>query len=996
MTAKPDLERPGTRWPPRLGQRSRVELALAFITGGTRAVAAALVRRALLAAGWLLGAAKRLPLHARRFRGPLPFVLRRWHAALAAVLGLKLLRAALRALRTLLFDGHLRHERARLQGLLLAATCYDEWATAAVQLDALQARMGGGGVSPRQARWEARQQAQLSQRAATLRGMRERGDTFALCVALRLDYMRQAGDITNNSSRSWSPPPASDPASLLSPSCSSLLEAAGRCPVVPPAVQNYIDEVKECLAFISSCPDLPLDDRLAFLRELRHAYGRTGLVLSGGGSLGFWHFGVVKGLLEAGLLPRVVSGSSAGSIGGALLCTHNDAELRELVEDFPNTAGLDFFAHNRTSEHLRHLVRSGFIQDHEFFQGRLRRLIGDLTFLDSYERSGRILNISVTAADTQEPSRLLNYLTAPNVLIWSAVACSSAFPFLFAPQDLMAKDGRGNIVKFSETGAAQSQRRWCDGSLEEDLPMRGLGIQFGCNFYITSQSNPYVVPIVAMMGRLPRWLSRSIESEFKHRCHQLMKIWPQSKLLKLLSQPWEGDINLCLPLAALPMSKSTVNFTPADILTAMKEGQRAVWKKLPAIKAACAIEVSIDEQLRRMTRLARQQARLQKAAAARRSRGLRPALPSWLHLTSLGLPPVESASSLMGGSLTPTPSSASLAAMAAEGGLSLQASPGREVEQEKGQQREEAGQPGGHQEKGQQPQQPQQEKGQPAEQQAEEQRPAGQHQAERQQAAAPAEQHQHHTMVPAQHQVHQPALLQQHEAEQQQAMHQHVHPLPALSPLKQPTPGKHSWPGSRLRFASTGTDSGGPSREGSLHGSSAAARLLGLPTPATPEEVVAEAGVQATAGRLVVAGMEAAQEALGDLEPGTPTVRRGSASEAGGQGGLAGPAAASAEGAAAEEEVGPGLAEPGTPAARQLHAAFHAVEAPPHIDVCGQQAVLVQRSDSSLYAVSRGKALGLTAHYLPSGILAAAFGKPNTLQSVAPQLEAICDALRRP
>ena len=33
------------------------------------------------------------------------------------------------------------------------------------------------------------------------------------------------------------------------------------------------------------------------------------------------------------------------------------------------------------------------------------------------------------------------------------------------------------------------------------------------------------------------------------------------------------------------MSKSTVNFTPADILTAMKEGQRAVWKKLPAIKA---------------------------------------------------------------------------------------------------------------------------------------------------------------------------------------------------------------------------------------------------------------------------------------------------------------------------------------------------------------------------------------------------------------------------
>lgn len=78
--------------------------------------------------------------------------------------------------------------------------------------------------------------------------------------------------------------------------------------------------------------DIALEDRQAFLRELRHAHGRTGLVLSGGGSFGFWHFGVVRALLEAGLLPRVVSGSSAGSIGGSLLCTHTDEELRELVK----------------------------------------------------------------------------------------------------------------------------------------------------------------------------------------------------------------------------------------------------------------------------------------------------------------------------------------------------------------------------------------------------------------------------------------------------------------------------------------------------------------------------------------------------------------------------------------------------------------------------------------------------------------------------------------
>lgn len=38
-----------------------------------------------------------------------------------------------------------------------------------------------------------------------------------------------------------------------------------------------------------SSADLPLDERLAFLRESRHAFGRTALVLSGGGSFGSFH-----------------------------------------------------------------------------------------------------------------------------------------------------------------------------------------------------------------------------------------------------------------------------------------------------------------------------------------------------------------------------------------------------------------------------------------------------------------------------------------------------------------------------------------------------------------------------------------------------------------------------------------------------------------------------------------------------------------------------------
>jgi predicted acylesterase/phospholipase RssA len=42
-------------------------------------------------------------------------------------------------------------------------------------------------------------------------------------------------------------------------------------------------------------------------------------------------FGVVKAFLDADLLPRVVTGTSAGGIVAALLCTRTDAELKHLL-----------------------------------------------------------------------------------------------------------------------------------------------------------------------------------------------------------------------------------------------------------------------------------------------------------------------------------------------------------------------------------------------------------------------------------------------------------------------------------------------------------------------------------------------------------------------------------------------------------------------------------------------------------------------------------------
>jgi TAG lipase / steryl ester hydrolase / phospholipase A2 / LPA acyltransferase len=102
------------------------------------------------------------------------------------------------------------------------------------------------------------------------------------------------------------------------------------------------------------------------------------------------------------------------------------------------------------------------------------------------------LNITVSSASVYELPRLLNYLTAPNVLIWSAIAASCSVPFIFSSSEILAKD--------PQTGQPQSwnatPQRWIDGSVDNDLPMAKLSELFNVNHFIVSQVNPHIVPFL--------------------------------------------------------------------------------------------------------------------------------------------------------------------------------------------------------------------------------------------------------------------------------------------------------------------------------------------------------------------------------------------------------------------------------------------------------------------------------------------------------------------
>ncbi len=97
-------------------------------------------------------------------------------------------------------------------------------------------------------------------------------------------------------------------------------------------VETYHNVICSALDFVCDAPVLPGEEqipteaRLAFFNETRHSYGRTALLLSGGAALGFYHIGVVRTLMENNLMPRVLGGTSAGSIVCAMVGTRTDEE----------------------------------------------------------------------------------------------------------------------------------------------------------------------------------------------------------------------------------------------------------------------------------------------------------------------------------------------------------------------------------------------------------------------------------------------------------------------------------------------------------------------------------------------------------------------------------------------------------------------------------------------------------------------------------------------
>nr|POE77663.1 patatin-like phospholipase domain-containing protein [Quercus suber] len=376
-------------------------------------------------------------------------------------------------------------------------------------------------------------------------------------------------------------------------------------------VQHFVDETTASLKFLFDTEQLSSQEKRDLAQHLSTNFGRTALCLSGGATFAYYHFGIGKALLDAALLPNIVTGTSGGALVAALLTTRTDEELKKLL--VPALASRINACQDATWTWMQRWWRTGARFDSVDWAKRCAWFChGSLTFREAYERTGRILNVTCVPSDPHSPNILANYRTSPDCVIWSAVLASAAVPGILNPVVLMRKTADGRLEPYS------FGHKWKDGSLRTDIPLKSLNLHFNVNFSIVSQVNPHInlfffssrgtpgSPVTHRRGRGWRggFLGSAIEQYLKLDLNKWLKVLRHLELLpRPLGQDWS--------MVWLQRFNGTITIWPKSILSdywnilsdpdmerlarMIHVGQLAAWPNVKFIANRMAIEKAIEE-----------------------------------------------------------------------------------------------------------------------------------------------------------------------------------------------------------------------------------------------------------------------------------------------------------------------------------------------------------------------------------------------------------------
>ncbi|KAL3435295.1 hypothetical protein BDV09DRAFT_168185 [Aspergillus tetrazonus] len=503
--------------------------------------------------------------------------------------------------------------RTRLRHKLSIATSYEDWEESAFELDELLS-LDLWRQNPSSKHYDSRL---IMGRLTALMTAREDDDILTLANLLRSGLVRNLGNITS-------------PKLFLHANAGTKL-----------LIDDYITQVALSIQHVTALHTAPVHDsgftsqaKVELLHDTRQAFGRSTLLLQGGSIFGLCHLGVVKALHLQGLLPRIITGTATGALIAALVGVHNEEELLDILDgDQIDLSAFDrqrdgalpssglgrlllpsSLANGGLMTLLRRTKRyftKGYFLEAEVLEECVRANLGDLTFEEAYARSKRILNITVAISGRSGTPNLLNYLTAPNVLIWSAAVASNATNnSLYPPATIFCKDETGSIVPWPHSQDAVF-RPWRHTHYEEgESPLYRIAELFNVNHFIISQTRPYIIPFfrseLNFLDRRPttsRWnitrsLTRLVALEIRHRLRQLNYIGalpvPLARLLIEETIPG-SHLTLVPDLGLRDFPKLFQNPDQTSLAHWILKGERGVWPAISALKVRCAIEIELDK-----------------------------------------------------------------------------------------------------------------------------------------------------------------------------------------------------------------------------------------------------------------------------------------------------------------------------------------------------------------------------------------------------------------
>lgn len=374
-------------------------------------------------------------------------------------------------------------------------------------------------------------------------------------------------------------------------------------------VGGFLEE--RTLSFLLKTRQLEQEEKRMLFKHVQANYGRTALCLSGGASFAYYHLGVVRALLDADLIPDVITGTSGGALIAGLVATRTNDELKQLL--IPALSTRINACREPMSVWFFRWWKTGARFDSVDWAARCSWWSrGSMTFREAYERTGRILNVSCVPADPHSPTILCNYLTSPDCVIWSAVLASAAVPGILNPVVLMMKNRDGSLAPYS------FGHKWKDGSLRTDIPIKALNTHFNVNFTIVSQVNPHINlfffssrgsvgrPVTHRKGRGWRggYLMSAMEHYLKLDMNKWLKFIRHAELLpRPLGQDWSqlwlqefsGTITIWPKSTPSDFYHILSDPDPQRLARMLHEGQQSAFPKLKFVGNRLKVERLIDQ-----------------------------------------------------------------------------------------------------------------------------------------------------------------------------------------------------------------------------------------------------------------------------------------------------------------------------------------------------------------------------------------------------------------